>query len=167
MTPLENIIDEVIFMNKKKDTGELKEVLGKTHISDMEHFFSENANDLLNGDRPFADYFREVLKTKSVMQKDVFLLADIPEKYGYKLISEEKRTKQRDVILRLCYAATFTLDETQKALKLYELPELYPRIPRDALIMVCFNERPGSIIDVNHYLMKNKMDPLRTSGVQE
>ena len=49
----------------------------------------------------------------------VFLKADIPERYGYKLLSGEKHTKQRDVILRICYAAEFTLKETQRALRKY------------------------------------------------
>ena len=65
--------------------------------------------------------------------------ADIPERYGYKLISEEKRTKQRDIILRLCYAAHFTLEETQKALKMYDMPMLYSKVKRDALLMIVFN----------------------------
>ena len=89
------------------------------------------------------------------------------EKYGYKLLSGEKHTKQRDVILRLCYAAELSLEETQKALKLYRMPELYAKIPRDAMIMIAFNERPGSIIDVNSFLKKNGMEILRSSGVQE
>ena len=88
-------------------------------------------------------------------------------RYGYKLIAEEKHTRQRDTILRLCYAARMSLDETQRALKYYRMPELYAKIPRDALIMICFNERPGSIIDVNSYLKNNGMDVLRSSGVQE
>ena len=104
---------------------------------------------------------------KKLKQQDVFLAADIPEKYGYKLLSGEKHTKQRDVILRLCYAAELNLDETQKALKLYRMPELYAKIQRDALIMIAFNERPGSIIDVNSFLKKNGMDILRPSGVQD
>ena len=97
----------------------------------------------------------------------VFLRADIPERYGYKLLSGEKRTKQRDVILRICYAAEFTLNETQRALKKYGLPQLYAKIPRDALLMIVFNDRPGSILDVNTLLKENDMLPLRTSGIQE
>ena len=108
-----------------------------------------------------------LIKKKKLKQQDVFLAADIPEKYGYKLLSGEKHTKQRDVILRLCYAAELNLDETQKALKLYRMPELYAKIQRDALIMIAFNERPGSIIDVNSFLKKNGMDILRPSGVQD
>lgn len=96
----------------------------------------------------------------------MFLNADIPERYGYKLLSGEKHTKQRDVILRICYAAELTLEETQRALKKYEMPELYAKLPRDALLMIMFNERPGSIIDVNALLKENGMEPLRTSGIQ-
>ena len=54
-----------------------------------------------------------------------------------------------------------------RALKKYGLPELYAKISRDALLMIVFNERPGSIIDVNAVLKKNGMEPLRTSGLQE
>ena len=67
----------------------------------------------------------------------------------------------------ICYASELTLEETQKALKLYRMPELYAKIPRDAMIMIAFNERPGSIIDVNSFLKNNGMEILRSSGVQE
>jgi hypothetical protein len=43
---------------------------------------------------------------------------------------------------------------------------LYARDPRDALIMTCFNNRPGTVIDVNELLRKNRMEVLRSSGVQ-
>ena len=101
------------------------------------------------------------------MQQTVFLNADIPERYGYKLLSGEKHTKQRDVILRICYASELTLGETQRALKKYEMPELYAKIPRDAFMMIMFNDRPGSILDVNVLLKRNGMEPLRTSGLQD
>ena len=113
------------------------------------------------------DKLWETMKEKGITQQTVFLRADIPERYGYKLLSGEKRTKQRDVILRICYAAEFTLNETQRALKKYGLPELYAKIPRDAFLMIVFNERPGNVIEVNEFLEKNNMEPLRTSGVQD
>ena len=100
-------------------------------------------------------------------QQMVFLKADIPERYGYKLLSGEKHTRQRDVILRICYAAEMTLEETQRALQKYGMPQLYAKIPRDALLIIIFNERPGGIIEVNELLSEKGMDMLRTSGVQE
>lgn len=151
----------------EKDTSELERVLGKTHISDVKDYLRENADSILSDDRPFNTYMKTIIKRNKLKLQEVFLWADIPERYGYKLLSEEKRTRQRDVILRLCYAAEFTLEETQHALRIYEMPQLYAKIRRDTLLMVCFNERPGSVLDVNAYLKQYQMEPLRTSGIQE
>lgn len=153
-------------MDEKK-TEELVEVLGKTHLSDFEKYCNENKESLNLNNVSFQIYIKDILVEKKITQQTVFLKADIPERYGYKLLSGEKHTKQRDVILRICYAAELSLEETQRALKKYEMPELYAKIPRDALLMIIFNERPGSIIDVNSLLKRNGMEPLRTSGLQE
>lgn len=151
----------------EKDTFELESVLGSTHINNFEKYCKENKESILTDDKAFTVYFKELFRKKGLTQQVVFLKADIPERYGYKLMSGEKRTKQRDIILRICYAAEFSLEETQRALSKYEMPKLYAKIPRDALLMIIFNERPGSIIDVNELLIANGMAPLRTSGVQE
>ena len=150
-----------------KSTEELEKILGSTHIDNIGGYLSENADSILSSDRPFSDYIRGIIKEKGLRQQDIFLDADIPERYGYKLIAEEKHTRQRDVILRLCYAAHMSLDETQNALKYYRMPELYAKVPRDALIMIAINVRPGSIIDVNSFLKKNGMEVLRSCGAQE
>ena len=151
----------------KKSTKELENALGSTHVSDFEKFYHENRDDMNMEMDSFSVYIKDLLREKGLTQQKVCVLADIPERYGYKLLSGEKHTKQRDVILRICYAAECTLEETQKALRKYEMPQLYAKIPRDALLMIIFNERPGSIIDANTLLKKNGMEPLRTSGVQE
>jgi hypothetical protein len=151
----------------EKLTSDLSEVLGKTHIADFDKYCKEN-KESMNEDRgAFCVYVKELLNKKGITQQMAFLKADIPERYGYKLLSGEKHTRQRDVILRLCYAAEFTIDETQRALEKYEMPQLYPKIPRDAFLFIIFNERPGSIIDVNGILKEKGFEPLRTSGVQE
>lgn len=110
---------------------------------------------------------KELLARRGLTQQTVFLRADVPERYGYKLLSGEKRTRQRDVILRICYAAEMTLAETQRALKKYGMPELYAKNPRDALLMLLFQEKPGSLIEANAFLRENGMEPLKTSGLQE
>jgi hypothetical protein len=152
-------------MNEKR-TEELKNVLGQTHLSEFDKYCKENKESLITESNDFSTYIKEIISARGLTQQNVFLKADIPERYGYKILSGEKHTKQRDVILRICYAAELSLDETQRALKKYEMPELYAKIPRDALLMIIFNERPGSIIDVNSVLKKNGMEPLRTSGLQ-
>lgn len=150
----------------EKITQELNDVLGRTHISEFDRYCKEN-KESMNQEDSFSVYVKGIFNKKKLRLQTVFLMADIPERYGYKLLSGEKRTKQRDIILRVCYAGELTLAETQRALRKYEMPELYAKIPRDALLMIAFNERPGSIIDVNAILRQNGLDPLRTSGVQE
>ena len=151
----------------EKNTKELIDILGKTHLSDFDTYCKDNKTSMNVSQDSFSIYIKDLLCEKGLTQQSVFLNADIPERYGYKLLSGEKRTKQRDVILRICYAAELSLAETQRALKKYGLPELYAKIPRDALLMIIFNKRPGSIIDVNALLKEKGMEPLRTSGLQD
>lgn len=148
-------------------TGDLEKILGSVHPGEIDRYLDENKSELRPEEKAFSTYMRGLLKEKNISQQQLFLRADIPERYGYKLLSEEKRTKQRDVILRLCYAGEFSLEETQRALRFYEMPQLYAKIPRDAILMVAFNKRPGSILCVNKLLRQHNEQPLRTSGVQE
>lgn len=152
---------------QEKDTNELENALGKTHLSDYDKYLKDNKDSMLSESNSFSTYVKELMHKKGIKQQEVFLKADVPERYGYKLLSGEKHTKQRDVIIRICYAAEFTLSETQRALKKYGMAELYAKDERDALVMIAFNERPGSIIDVNTMLKSHGLQPLRTSGVQE
>lgn len=150
-----------------KNTQELESVLGNTHSKNFELFCKSNKESLMDEKDAFSTYVKDLIKARGLTQQIVFLKADIPERYGYKILSGEKHTKQRDIILRICYAAEFTTAETQNTLKKYKMPQLYAKMPRDAFLMIMFNERPGSIIEVNGLLKKNGFDPLRTSGIQE
>ncbi|MBQ3798015.1 MAG: hypothetical protein II842_17350 [Butyrivibrio sp.] len=152
---------------QEKDTNELENILGKTHLSDYERYLEDNRDSLISDVSSFSSFIKDALNKRGITQQEVFLNADIPERYGYKLLSGEKHTRQRDIILRICYAAELSLQETQRALKKYGMPELYAKIQRDALLMIIFNQRPGSIIEVNMLLKENGFDLLRTSGVQE
>lgn len=148
----------------EKSTIELEQILKSTHTKNFQGYCRENKESVIHEETAFAEYFKSLFKKKGLTQQRVFLDADIPERYGYKLLSGEKRTRQRDVILRICYAAGFTLEETQRALKKYQLPILYARIPRDALLMMAFHERPESIHEVNALLEAQGMLPLKRSG---
>ena len=118
-------------------------------------------------DNSFSSFMKDAIEKHGMTQQEVFVNADIPERYGYKLISGEKYTKQRDIIIRICYSAGLSLQETQRALKKYGAPELNTKLSRDVILIKVFNRRPGSIIDVNIILRENGLDPLSTSGVHE
>ncbi len=122
---------------KKKNTKELDDILGKTHISDFDKFCVEQKGSMDPEQNAFSEYIKDLLKEKKVTQQMVFLKADIPEKYGYKLLSGEKHTRQRDVILRICYAAELTLEQTQRALRKYEMPSSMQK-SREMLFLCLF-----------------------------
>ena len=109
--------------------------------------------------RPFTEYMRWKLREKKISQKEVFIKADLDDRYGYKLISGEKQTQQRDTILRICLAAEFTLVETQEALVLYGMAPLYQKIRRDTAFIVAFSNRIYDIHEVDAILRENDMPP--------
>ena len=148
-------------------TEKLENILKNAYTFEAGKYLKEQEDNLLQEERPFSAYIKKLIKEKSLRQQDIFIQADIPERYGYKLLSEEKHTRQRDVILRICYASELTLEETQRALKLYGMSPLYARIPRDAVLLIAFNRRCGNILDVNAMLKEQGMELLRTSGAQE
>lgn len=149
---------------RKKSTEELEEILGKTSTGNIEEYLSKNEEELIAAEKPFSAYMREMIRKHGKTQQEVFLQADLPERFGYKIISEEKHTKQRDYLLRICYAAGMSLEETQRALTLYGMAPLYARIPRDAVLMIAFNQHTGSVLDVNALLASHKLPTLKTSG---
>lgn len=150
-----------------KTTENLETILKNAYTFEAGKYLRENKENFLQEEKPFSAYMRKLIKEKNLRQQDIFIQADVPERYGYKLLSEEKHTRQRDVILRICYAAELTLEETQRALKLYGMSPLYARVPRDAVLMIAFNRHSGNILDVNAMLKDQGMELLRTSGVQE
>ncbi len=115
---------------------------------------------LLPEGREFAAYLRGKLREKGILQQDVFLAADLSENYGYKLIAEEKHTRQRDTILRLCLAARFRLPEVQEALILYGMAPLYGRFARDAVLIAAIGNRVYDLQELNRLLERCGQAPL-------
>lgn len=138
----------------------LYEQIETIRLEELPIFLREHMENLLSGARPFSDYMRSKFREKGVLQQNVFLAADISENYGYKLIAEEKHTIQRDIILRICLAAQFDLNETQKALILYGMAPLYWLLPRDIVFMAAIVHRAFDIHQVNEILIRCGQAPL-------
>ena len=113
-------------------------------------------------ERSFPETLSALRREKNISQQDVFLAADLNERIGYKLISGEKRTLQRDVILRICLAAAFQPEEVQEALILYGMAPLRARVPRDCAFIVAFCNRIHDIHDVDAILRENHLPPFLT-----
>ncbi len=140
----------------------LEETLLKVTPEEFPLYLKRQERALIRSDRPWADYMRAKFREKGILQQDVFVAADLSERYGYKLIAEEKHTAQRDTILRICLAADFGLDETQRSLVLYGMAPLLAEIPRDAAFIVAFHHRIRDIHDVDAILRENGLPPFLT-----
>ena len=100
---------------QEKETNELERELGSTHLADYSSFVHKNKDSMLSDATSFSTYIKTILRGKGITQQIAFLKADIPERYGYKLLSGEKHTRQRDVILRICYASELTSQKVRHA----------------------------------------------------
>lgn len=144
----------------EKTTNALDAVLRKTRPEQLGQYIDDNRGELISDVKPFARYMRACIREKGMRQQEVFIRADLSESYGYKIISEEKHTNQRDTILRLCIGARLSLEQTQRALKIYGMSPLYARMPRDAVIMVSLGGS-ADIAEINELLLKHQMNVLK------
>jgi hypothetical protein len=138
----------------------LTQLLNSTRPEDLSRLLAEHADAFLTGQHPFADYIRMKFREKGLLQQEVFLAADLSENYGYKLISEEKHTRNRDTILRLCFAAHFHPEEIQEALVLYGMAPLYSRFLRDAVLLAASYNSIFDIPEINRLLREHGQTPL-------
>ena len=69
---------------QEKDTNELENALGRTHLSDYDAYVHANSGSMLSEATSFSGYIKDILKENGITQQMAFLRADIPERYGYK-----------------------------------------------------------------------------------
>lgn len=138
----------------------LNEELLSVGADELADFLERHREDLITSSHPFADYMRMKFREKGILQQNVFLAADLSENYGYKLIAEEKHTRQRDTILRLCLAARFGAEEVNEALILCGMAPLYERFLRDAVLLVAAQNGIFELHEVNRLLQDCGQTPL-------
>ena len=103
---------------KEKSTYELDEMLQKIEPDKLEHYYKENDDHMADTKKAFTYYMKDMIKRKNVINgnrnlryKDIYSFSGVSESYGEKILNMEKRTKNRDLILRFCIVAHFQLNE--------------------------------------------------------
>lgn len=147
-------------MTYEEQTLALAELLVRTPPQELPALMARERERFITADRPFGAYFRRKLREKGILQQNVFLAADLGENYGYKLLSEEKRTRRRDVILRLCLGARFAPEEIREALTLYGMAPLYARSPRDAVFLSAVGSGVFDVHEIHDLLVQNGLTGL-------
>lgn len=143
-----------------KKTSELDELINGLKPEQLDEFYSDNSKYMAHGKKAFYYYMKDVLESKRILLKDVYIRANLTESYGEKIIRMERHTTKRDLIIRLCLAGRFTLIETNRALKLYGMNQLYAKDKRDTVLIVAINNRIYKEQDVNELLIKQNLPVL-------
>ena len=136
----------------EKPTDELNELLRNTKPGQLDQYFQDNEEYMELDEKAFYDFMTNTLKKKRIKKADVYSFACVSESYGGQIMRMEKHTRDRDLILRFCIAGHFTWDETNKALKLYKMNELYSKDGRDACILYALNNRIYSMDEIDQIL---------------
>ena len=140
-----------------KSTDNLLNTLSNPSPSELKHYLQEHFSD---GEPNFPAYIDMLLSQKKLKRQDVLIRANLPQKYGYKLLTGETHTTDRDKILRICFSMEMSLKETQRALRLYGMAELYPKLKRDVLLIVAIGQKTFDIDRVNDMLIAEGEAPL-------
>ena len=136
----------------EKSTEEMNSLLENTSPDKIGDFYDENRNSIIDPNKEFYYYMRKILDEKGKKLKDVYSFAGFSESYGSQILRMEKHTPNRDVIIRLCIAGHFNVNETNKALKLYGCNELYSKDKRDACLIIALHNRKYDMADVDDML---------------
>lgn len=140
---------------KEKITSELEQLLMKLRPNELSAYYKDYSIYMADEKKGFYYYFKDIIAEKKIFLKDVYTSAGVTESYGSKIITMRKHTKNRDLIIRLCLAGHFSLDEINRALKLYGMNPLYAKSKRDACIIIAITHRIFGILDVDEILKKN------------
>ncbi len=145
---------------QQKPTNELNDLLENMKPDQLDSYLKDNSKYMADDKKAFYYYFKDVLDEKNIKLKDVYSFAGVTESYGSKIITMEKHSKNRDLIIRLCLAGHFNLVETNRALKLYGMSELYAKEPRDACMIVAINNRIFDMYEIDEMLLAQGLQKL-------
>jgi len=147
---------------QKKPTDEFNDLLENMKPDQIGSYLKDNSKYMADEKKAFYYYMKDVLDEKNIRLKDVYSFAGVTESYGSKIVTMEKHTKDRDLIIRLCLAGHFNWDETNRALKLYGLSGLYAKDPRDACLIVAINNRIFNMYEIDEMLIKQGLKKIST-----
>lgn len=105
------------------------------------------------GETSLAEYLTKLLDEKGLEQARVVRMADLNATYGYQIFTGGRSKPSRDKVLQIAFAMALSLKETNRALSLADVGELYCKNRRDAIIIFCL-DRGCSLQKVNEELFR-------------
>ncbi len=100
----------------------------------------------------FSEYIKKIMIDRGLYKIDISKLSLIDRSYTSQIIEGTKKPG-RDKVLAIAIGLKLSIDETQKALKLAGLNELYPKSKRDSIIIFAINQKMN-VMDTNAELAR-------------
>lgn len=137
-----------------KTTAELEhEIRNATNILDyLKHNHTEMQLDSL------PNYLNEWLEQKGLTKADVVRGSNLTKAYVYQIF-QGRKFPSRDKVIALAFGLRLNTEETQTLLKQAGYRELYPRDPRDAMLLFSI-EHQQDIISTNELLYDHNIEVL-------
>ncbi|MDD6491902.1 MAG: hypothetical protein PUG54_06740 [Firmicutes bacterium] len=77
-------------------------------------------------------YLLDILRENEMSNAEFFMKLNLERSYGYQLLNG-RRKPSRELLIRTAILFHFSLEETQRLLKIGNREVLYPRVKKDAL----------------------------------
>ena len=137
-----------------KTTDELAHEISRS--DNILDYFAENRGEMQIDSLP--EYFERWLKRKDCTKADVVRRSNLNKAYVYQIFLG-KKYPSRDKVIALAFGLKLDEKEVQVLLKQAGYWELYPRDPRDALLLYAIGHHKG-IIDANEILYDHNIEVL-------
>ena len=119
-------------------------------------YLEENRGEMQLNSLP--EYLEDWLQKKKITKADVVRRSNLNKAYVYQIFLG-KKYPSRDKIIALSFGLGLDSQETQTLLKQAGYRELYPRDPRDALLLFAIGQGKN-IIDTNELLYDHNIEVL-------
>ncbi|CEN22144.1 helix-turn-helix domain-containing protein [Paraclostridium sordellii] len=131
----------------------LKNIDDESYLDEFVKITSTNFSDL-----SLPNFFQNICKQKGISKSDLIKNAEIDRTYGYQILNGTKKPS-RDKLLKLCISASLDIKESNKALKLGNVGQLYPKNPRDSIIIFGINKKLN-LFQIDELLFNRNFDTL-------
>ena len=122
-----------------KPTSITKLLLERLFLApDVKTYLHDNAP--LMSMPPFDRFICALCEELSISRAKVIATSTIPRNYAYQLFNGIRKPS-RDKVIQLAFGFGLDVDSTQELLKIARQAPLYPKIPRDIVILRCLYEK--------------------------
>ena len=146
--------------NKMKTNELLQKMFRTTSIKRFIQRYSEHMSNV-----PFHTYLMNKCRSKGVTPAQIIAKSGIERTHGHHIFSGRK-SPSRDKVIQLAFGFEMSYEETQELLKIARKSSLYPKIMRDAIIIIAL-KRSLSLDNVQTALDELKLPTIGKEGRYE